>query len=105
MGDRGHIVLNYGDNRKIYLYTHWRGSQIDRILAEALDLGKSRWDDPGYLGRIIFQRLIGEDKSIIGFGLAPYPGDAGEFPEVMLNEKTVRLDPDTVISYLDYINT
>ena len=38
MGDRGHIVLNYGDNRKIYLYTHWRGSQgvsdqIVRVLA------------------------------------------------------------------------
>lgn len=69
MGDRGNICL-HDNGQTIYLYTHWRGSDLAEIAKAALVRGKSRWDDPAYLYRVIFQELIGKDTGLTGFGLS-----------------------------------
>lgn len=78
MGDRGNIVLRYDDGgtkKDIYLYSHWGGSKIAKTLQSAL-AKRMRWDDPIYLGRIIFDELIGNQQGKeTGFGLSPYMGD------------------------------
>lgn len=84
MGDRANIVMidkNKADSgsfpHPIFLYTHWRGSEIKTLLSEALNKGRSRWEDGQYLGRIIFQALLGGDNGETGFGLSSRIGDGG----------------------------
>lgn len=79
MGDRRNIKLVYGKGHSpVYLYTHWRGSELENILADALD-GKGargRWDDPDYLARIIFSAMVKDEiDSDAGYGIAPYRMD------------------------------
>lgn len=74
MGDRGNIVL-HDKGAKIYLYTHWSGSNIQEVLKRALIKGRGRWGDPDYLHRVIFQELIGKNTDVTGFGLSTRLGD------------------------------
>ena len=80
---RRNIVLKYKEDKKIYLYTHWQAEGLESILADALDKGRSRWNDDSYLSRYIFTRMtkmvkpkdlegIYEDAGdeLIGFGLS-----------------------------------
>lgn len=78
MGDRANIVLHYELGGEIYFYTHWCGSELPVIVQQALIHGKSRWDDPSYLARIIFTTLItndGDPTHTTGFGISPTVGD------------------------------
>jgi len=100
MGDRGNIEIvqgtklgNNGEQRaldSVYLYTHWRGSQVCQVLAKALKEGQ-RWDDPSYLTRIIFNELQGTDREATGFGIGIGIPDDNEYaiPKVIWsnNEK------------------
>lgn len=65
MGDRGNIKVG-----KVYLYTHWSGSDIKNTLLKALKR-KQRWDDEPYLTRIIFCELLeGDLEGETGFGIS-----------------------------------
>ena len=74
MGDRGNIEIRQPreGNIPIFLYTHWRGSYINEILADALVKGKEggRLSDYTYLTRIIFQEMIAGDDGTTGFGIS-----------------------------------
>ena len=65
MGDRGNIKVG-----KVYLYTHWGGSEIKDVLKKALKR-KQRWNDEAYLTRIIFCEMVKDDvESETGFGIS-----------------------------------
>ena len=86
MGMRRNIALDYGGERKIYLYTHWDGEHLEHILRDALIRGRSRWDDPSYLARIIFSEMIQDEVLLTtGYGIAPYAMDDGEFPTIKVD--------------------
>lgn len=75
MGDRGNIVImDWKDPSKgVYLYSHWGGSRLPYVLAEALgsDAGKARATDAAYLTRIIFDTLTkGEQGEETGYGIS-----------------------------------
>lgn len=96
MGDRGNIALKYANHEQpIYLYTHWSGSELPTILADALDSqeGRNRWGDEAYLARIIFDRLTDADRSEYGYGLSLDIQD-NEHPilYVDLDEQTVTIE-------------
>lgn len=78
MGDRGNIEIAqpFADD-SVFLYTHWRGSQVTEILAEALQ--KGRTGDPSYLTRIIFQEMVGDDKTNLSFGISVGRPDDNEY--------------------------
>ena len=80
MGDRGNIMLKYSrTDDVIYLYTHWRGSNLPKILQEGLRraVDGGRQGDESYASRIIFATMIGshEITSTTGFGMSPYMTD------------------------------
>ena len=103
MGDRGNIcVKNTESNEKeIWFYSHWYGSEMKRIVADALNRGKNRWGDEPYLNRIIFSELIQHhvlDET--GFGIYTEECDPNHPAiyvhhnerEVLVNEKTWSFD-------------
>lgn len=77
MGDRGNIVVRDYDAVEagqsladVWLYTHWAGGGMKRILQRAL-ARKARWYDPPYLARIIFCEMAKDDiDSETGFGIS-----------------------------------
>ena len=69
MGNRNSIVVHQPDAEPIYLYSHHHGQEIDNVVCEALLRGTSRYNDPDYFTRIVFQELVGDDNSVTGFGI------------------------------------
>lgn len=71
MGDRGNIVVSDGQNPPVFLYSHWTGSDLPKILQQALKRGKGRWGDAPYLTRIIFSEMIKDDVlAETGYGIS-----------------------------------
>lgn len=65
MGDRGNIKVG-----NVFLYTHWEGSELKKILRTAFKK-KWRWDDEPYLTRIIFDVMTdGMHGEETGFGIS-----------------------------------
>lgn len=79
MGDRRNIIITEKVGEPgVAIYTHWGGSEAEEDLAAALDApaARNRWDDTGYLTRIVFDRLTdGDHGSETGFGI--YPSEDG----------------------------
>lgn len=94
MGERGNIVFIFpaeeqgGAERRIYLYTHWRGHLLHEILREAMNTrelwpagfgeltGKvresCRWYDATYFARVVFCKLVeGDEQGVLSFGIGP----------------------------------
>lgn len=105
MGDRGNVQLHYGkDSQPIYLYTHWHGTDLPIIVADTLnsEQGRSRWDDPSYLARIIFTNMVKSEKhddGETGFGIAPYRMDYNH-PDIIIDLYNMTVDG---MSYQKYI--
>ena len=66
MGDRGQVhIVDTG----VWLYTHWGASELPDTVRSAL-AKKWRWDDPEYLARIIFCKMLkGEEGEETGYGI------------------------------------
>lgn len=96
MGDRGNIFIagSYpqDDNEKgvqgVYLYSHWGGSELPKILAMGLNRGRDRWGDEQYLARIIFQTMIGDDTQTTGYGISAVIGD-NSYPILVVCDEVV----------------
>jgi hypothetical protein len=57
-------------NNSIWLYTHWNGDSLPEDLLRALSR-RERWNDPSYLARIIFSKMIENDlKEATGYGIS-----------------------------------
>lgn len=94
MGDRANIVI-CEDGSRIYLYTHWNGSDLPQTLHRALARNQ-RWDDPSYLTRIIFCEMVkGEEAGTTGFGISARQQD-NEYPLLIvdMDKREVRLEAE-----------
>ena len=91
MGDRGNIKVVEEGAPDLFMYTHWCGSELEIIVRQGLDKGRSLWDDASYLNRVLFCTLVenGNDD-VTGFGLSTIMGD-GDDRVVTVNhsDKTV----------------
>ena len=89
MGARAVIGITHPDSdTPIYLYTHWCGDSIRRILADGLVKARDagRLADYPYATRIIFDTLTGLEGGSTGFGIniGTYPSDVEyEIPHVI----------------------
>lgn len=113
MGERANIVVQGDGDAEIYLYTHWDGSFLPKVLQDALLRGKSRWNDSNYLTRIIFSQMI--QNSVMdetGYGISTCIID-NNYPllvvdcatqTVFLQEtiRTVRI-PSSEVSFSEYV--
>lgn len=71
MGDRANVYVHEGDRPGVYLYTHWEGTDLPKVVKNALARGKERWHDTAYLTRIIFSDMVAGDlESLTGFGIS-----------------------------------
>ena len=85
MGDRGQILMKKSG---VYLYSHWGGSELNKIVKSALRQ-KLRWDDVEYLTRIIFCEMIKEDVAgETGFGIGTKEHRDNEHPIVIVDTDT-----------------
>lgn len=72
MGDRGNIAVLQSDNDQVWLYSHWNGYELPKLLQNGLKAGKGRWDDESYLTKIIFGHIVPADewKEETGYGIS-----------------------------------
>jgi hypothetical protein len=83
MGERQNIVVVDGED-EVYLYTHWKGGdQVLDIVQKVLKRGECLRDNT-YLARILFQELVGSDKSDSGYGISSRQQDFN-YPNVVLD--------------------
>lgn len=98
MGERGNIVVEDKDDKRVYFYTHWRGSEITEIARKAL-AREQRWKDAAYLGRIVFCSMLAQEDDFgnphdvlphdvlegeIGFGISASLGD-NDYPVLVIS--------------------
>lgn len=77
MGDRGNVCIREvteDTGMDVYLYTHWRGSDLVDIVRDAL-AKRQRWNDAPYLTRIVFNEVQADDRRETGFGISAVMGD------------------------------
>ncbi len=99
MGDRGNILIE-----GVYLYTHWAGSDLKKILKRALKK-RLRWNDSPYLTRIIFCEMIKHDvEGETGYGISKEVQD-NENPILEVNVRKQEITQDGVFlaTFKDFI--
>jgi hypothetical protein len=91
MGDRGQVRIVSEGSPDLYFYTHREASNLPEIVASALERGRSRWNDPEYLSRIIFSEMIKDSvMDLTGFGICgSQHDDVWIVVEVYYDHKTV----------------
>lgn len=70
MGDRANVFLLQesdakGENKGLYLYTHWDGYKLPVVVQSALKKGRKRGDNPAYLARRIFCAMVSREPSAL----------------------------------------
>lgn len=107
MGDRVNVRIHFGNDNWITLYSHWGGHRMARTVAEALKRGKGRWQDPSYLARIIFCKMVfGREEQTTGYGIFPGQPETGpDNPDIVVDTKetTVSIRQDS-LSFEDFIS-
>jgi len=67
MGARNNIIVHqptWGDQdetQPLYLYSHWHGQELDKVVMSAILVGHDRLSDPVYFTRILFNVMTAED--------------------------------------------
>lgn len=91
MGARATIrVIHPETSTPIHLYTHWRGDEIARILADGIKKAEQagRLDDYPYATRIIFDTLTALEGNSTGYGI--YIGDEAQPCDVGYDTPTIQ---------------
>ena len=60
MGDRANVYIHENGRPGVYLYTHWDGAMLPRLVKNSLqtDRAQNRLTDTAYLTRIVFEDII-----------------------------------------------
>jgi hypothetical protein len=78
VGDRANVYIHEGDNPGVYLYTHWDGTYLPRIVKNSLESprGRNRSTDCPYLTRIVLEDMISPTLGReTGYGVSAQIGD------------------------------
>lgn len=101
MGDRANVYIHEENRAGVYLYTHWNGTELPRLVQDALNTDRaiSRKDDIAYLTRILIEEIIGDDRgSETGWGVSADVGDG----EDRIVDITVRFGSDPEVKLIGY---
>jgi len=105
MGDRANVYVRQHNGTSVWLYTHWRGSELPWIVQRTL-LREQRWNDPPYLARMIFCKMLdGDLESDSGFGISTGPEDNNGYPYIEVDpiKQRVRfIHSDTTVVLEDW---
>ena len=100
MGDRGNIeIKQVGATDSVFLYTHWRGSLVCEILADAIVKAGGRCSDPSYFTRIAFQEMLNGDDGTTSFGISVGQMDDNEYsiPLVLWNDGKMQISYNEIV--------
>ena len=94
MGDRANIAIEQGDGTRVWLYSHWGGTEMPETLQAALRL-RERWDDRTYFARIVFQTMLGGNTGTTGFGISTRLTD-NEYPILVVDcdKQTITMEDE-----------
>lgn len=67
MSNPGQLVV---EDVGIYMYTHRDADDLEEVLFSAMEAGQSRWDQPDYMAKIIFEELSAPTPKDTGAGLS-----------------------------------
>jgi hypothetical protein len=89
MGDRRMAEIKTTDG-SFYVYTHWHGSRLPQMAADALALAEARRGDECYALRIVVDQITKDSRdSETGFGLMLKPNAEdsynGDVPSVTID--------------------
>lgn len=109
MGDRANVVIVDGEFSKVFLYTHWGGSELPALVQTSLKRSGSRWNDAPYLTRAIFCDMVkGDEEGLTGYGISSRMCD-NEHPLIVLDAKAQTVTFETEdgvelrkLSFADY---
>jgi len=79
MGDRycvGFTGYDEKDNpeRRVWLYSHWGGSDRHNEIGQAIEAARGRWTDPTYATRIAISSIVADGwKEETGYGIEAGP--------------------------------
>ena len=105
MGDRANVEMKEEGQPSIFFYTHWAGTRLPETLQEALKKGADRWDDPPYLGRIIFCQLVkGASNELTGYGISPYCCDGEDRVLQVDSEKQTVTHKNKVWTFKEFVD-
>lgn len=88
MGDRGNIyVVDSDPEHGIYIYSHWEGGDLPRLLGNVLTgvTARSRYGDAPYLTRIVCTELFGSVAGPTGWGVSTFMSDNDSYPVMILD--------------------
>ena len=92
----------------IYLYQHYDGYGLFEIVSNAIKRGKSRWNDPEYLTRIIFSEMLMSGSyddhnalnDTIGYGIGTSEhGDIDYLVTVNIDDQTIQVNNDPSVTF------
>jgi hypothetical protein len=83
MGDRANIAIEQGDGSRVWLYSHWGGSEMPETLQKALRL-RERWDDTAYFASIVYLTMRDGNDATTGFGITTRITD-NEYPILVVD--------------------
>lgn len=73
MGDRANVYIHEGSRPGVYLYTHWDGTGLPRLIKDAMDTDRAqnRFTDQAYLARILLEEMIKDSLGTeTGYGVS-----------------------------------
>lgn len=94
MGSRAQVKVINDEGKGVILYTHWGSHELPQTVARALERGRPRWGNTGYLTRIVFSQMvheIGGSAGLLdetGFGIEPLEYEHGDldYPPIVVND-------------------
>jgi len=103
MGTRGQVIVDDGTD-VVVLYQHWDGDNLPYKVANAM-AGRSRWDDPPYLARMIFEEMISlAPHKETGYGIQPKPaGDAAITVHLKVHDQVAKLNDEKVWTFEEFV--
>lgn len=102
MGDRAQVEV-IDNRRSVFLYTHWRGSELPRLVQKVMQRHK-RWDDSPYLTRMLFCGMLdGELDDETGFGISTSDGAGDRTLTVNCDKQTISWN-DHSVSFEEFCN-
>lgn len=107
MGDRANVKIVQKYCGEVFLYTHWRGSELPTTIQTAMKRGEGRWNDAQYLARILFCEMVkgrpeGENT---GYGISSIVGD-GDFRILTVDcgSQEVEFPDGRMMSFQEFID-
>lgn len=73
MGDRANVYIHENGRPGVYLYTHWDGTYLPRLIKDALqtERAQNRLTDTAYLTRILLEEMVKDQFGTeTGFGVS-----------------------------------